>query len=126
MRTVMDDTKLRRTAPNFSAFGVFPFITMPAESRPGVRGRVVFLKRRATYPMSLGLIAAAFTRTSASSPPGTGIATSSIRKTDGGPNSLNHNDFIKVILRLLQSKFDARQSQRSCTTSDRNHVRRSV
>src|SRR5208282_6106114 len=79
---------------------------MPAKSRPGVRGRVVFLNRPATSPMSLGLIAAAFTRTSVSFSPGSGIATASIRKTDGGPNSVKRNDFIKVILMLLLSEFE--------------------
>src|SRR5580658_2823467 len=79
-----------------------PLMAMPAKSRPGVRGRVVFLKRPATFPMSLGLMAAAFTCTSTSPAPGSGIATSSILKTDGGPNSVKRNDFIMLVLMALQ------------------------
>jgi hypothetical protein len=56
--------------------------------------RSVLLKRPATSPISLGLIAAAFTRTRASPTPGSGIATSSIRNTDGGPNSVKRNDLM--------------------------------
>jgi hypothetical protein len=67
---------------------------MPAKSRPGVRGRVVFLKCPATFPMSLGLMAAAFTSTSASPSLGSGIATSSNRSTEGGPKAVKRNDFI--------------------------------
>jgi Cu/Ag efflux pump CusA len=52
------------------------------------------LKCPATFPMSLGLMAAAFTRTSASPSPGSGIATSSNRSTDGGPNAVKRSAFI--------------------------------
>src|ERR1039458_8926752 len=88
-----------------------PFTAMPAKSRPGVRGSVVFLKRPATFPMSLGLMAAAFTRTSASPSPGSGIGTSSIRNTDGGPNSVKRNDFITLVLIYTSSDIRAVQSK---------------
>ena len=49
-----------------------------------------------------GIIAAACTRTSASPSPGSGIATSSIRNTDGGPNSANRSAFIKRTYALVE------------------------
>src|SRR5271170_6941880 len=79
----------------------FPFTTTPAKSRPGVRGRVVFLKCPATSPTSLGLIAAACTWTSTSPSPGCGIATSSIRSTEGGPNSAKRNALITLVFMAL-------------------------
>src|SRR3984885_104585 len=168
-----------------SPFSRLPATTVPAKSRPGVRGRVVVLKRPATFPISLGLIAAAFTRTSVSPWPGSGIAISWIRNTDGGPNSANRSALIRLAfmaplyryLRMTPQRFagsrDAHprrgtdgcarecfrrglyrmlvhsrngrrgafcralsasfaesarlgRRQRPCTTSDRNHVRRSV
>jgi hypothetical protein len=69
-------------------------MTTPEKSRPGVRGNVVPENRPATFFTSLGLIAAAFTLTSASPSPGSGRGISSIRRTDGGPNSLKRKAFM--------------------------------
>jgi hypothetical protein len=41
--------------------------------------------------------------TSASPSPGSGIATSSIRNTDGGPKSTKRNDFIALVFMALES-----------------------
>ena len=59
VRTIADDTEIRSTPPDLLAFVPLPLYNNACKV-PGVRGRVVFLKRPATFPMSLGLIAAAF------------------------------------------------------------------
>src|SRR6476646_7974651 len=70
-------------------------MTTPEKSRPGVRGNVVPENRPATFFTSLGLIAAAFTLTSASPSRGSGRGISSIRRTDGTPNLLKRKAFMQ-------------------------------
>ena len=63
-----------------------PSATMPAKSRPGVRGRTVPSMAPATFLTSDGLTEAAVTCTKAEPGPATGIGTSTASSTSGGPN----------------------------------------
>jgi hypothetical protein len=80
MRAVAGKPDIAARTPNLCAD---PFaglaITTPAKSRPGMRGKVVWLMAPCTFFTSLGLIEAASIRTTAVSDPSTGSGTSTIR-----------------------------------------------
>src|SRR3984885_9016427 len=80
-----------------------PATTTPAKSRPGIRGRDA-LKAPATFFTSLGLMAEAWSSTSASPVLKSGTFNFSIERTDGGPYFLKRRAFIVVIC-VLQAIF---------------------
>ena len=66
-----------------------PTSTSPAKSRPGTRGSVLWLMAPATFLMSLGLIEAAMTRTTAVFASAMGAGASTALRTEGSPKASN-------------------------------------
>ena len=77
--------------------------TIPAKSRPGMRGTVVSCMFPRTFFTSLGLIAAAFTWTRTSSNAGTGLGTFSIFKLSREPVCWNLS--ARILFRLKSKTF---------------------
>lgn len=96
MRSIMGDAQIRGATPDLFAFAPFPLCDKAREISAGSSRQSCVLEASATFPTSLGLMAAACMRTRVSPSSGSGIATSSICNTDGGPNAANRNAFILV------------------------------